>query len=63
MQTDIVGRYIDTHSWMYATIAYNKQNDIQLSLPHEQLTPKRENDKAIMQCAYELFTGTSELCG
>ena len=50
IDTAKVGKYISKHSWMYATIAYNKENDINLSIPHGQLKPKREKSKEIMHC-------------
>ena len=56
-----IGKYISKHSWLYATIAYTKEHDILLSIPHGQLEPKRNNDKEIMQCALDLFDNQSDL--
>ena len=56
-----ISKYVATHSWLYATIKYNSDNDIELSLPHGYLHPQRGNDKAIMQCAIEFFDSVSEL--
>ena len=29
-----ISKYVATHNWLYATIKYNSDNDIILSLPH-----------------------------
>ena len=47
---------------MYATIVYNYQHQITLSLLHSQLEPKRGNEKSIMQCAYEYQNTVQYLC-
>ena len=61
LDTAKAGKYISKHSWMYATIAYNKENNITLSISHGQLKPKREKDKEIMQCAMDFCKKDADL--
>ena len=56
-----ITKYIATHRWMYATIEYNYEHTIKISLPHGQLKPHRAHDKPIMQCALDLFEDVYEL--
>ena len=41
LDTTKIGKYISKHSWLYATIAYNNEHNISLSIPHGKLVPKR----------------------
>ena len=37
-----ISKYIDKHSWVYAILAYNADNNISLNIPHRTNQPKRK---------------------
>ena len=61
LDTSEIGKYISKHSWMYATIAYNNEHNISLSIPHGKLDAKRTNDREIMKCALDFCDKQSDL--
>ena len=50
-----ISKYIDKHSWVYAILAYNADNNISLNIPHGTNQPKRKLDRALMDLALDIF--------
>ena len=61
MDVSLIYKYVDKHSWLYASVEYNAAHDIQISVKHECLKKYRENDKSIMARAGELYDKVTEL--
>lgn len=56
-----VKKWCATDTWIYHTLAFNHQHHIHLNLPHTELKPARQNDRAIMEIASHVFKDTNEL--
>ena len=53
--------YTSDHSLIFHTCEYNAPHAIHIEVPHHEIYPKREGDKAIMDLATKYYTDTSKL--
>ena len=58
---DVISKYIDDHSWLYAVLDYNHTYDIILNSEHQVLQRQRINDVAIMTMASMHYSKVSDL--
>ncbi|GFH51334.1 hypothetical protein CTEN210_07810 [Chaetoceros tenuissimus] len=49
-----IQRWISKHSWIYDCIKFINEHDIQVSIKHEVLKPKRIGDRSIMEVASKM---------
>ena len=58
---DTYSKYVSDHSLIYHACSYNSTNHIDISIPHQELMPNRENDRSIMDLATKFYDNTSVL--
>lgn len=49
-----IKKWTSKHSWIYDCIKFMDEYDIQISNQHEELKPKREGDRSIMEVASKM---------
>ena len=59
LDMDKCATYVSTYSWIYHTCKYICDHNIKIHVAHAQLTPRRSNDKAIMELALEYYEDVS----
>lgn len=56
-----IKKWIERHSWIYAILEYNHDNNISINCPHATFEPQRKRDKSIMSCVSDFTSDVSEL--
>ena len=60
MDMNKLAKYCTTSTWIFQTLKFNFDNDIELSLPHEHITPQRLHNKSIMSLALQ-YSSSSKI--
>ena len=53
--------YESHHSWMFHTLKYNHEHNIEMSSFHDTTTAQRVGDRSIMEAAKDYYATSSEL--
>ena len=61
MKVDDLAKWCDTRSWIFHTVQFNHDTNIDINISHTQLLPQRTNDKSIMELALQFTTNPKEL--
>lgn len=56
-----ISKYIDNHSWAFAVLECNHQNNISIHTQHHEIQSLRTNDTTIMTAASSLYNRVSTL--
>ena len=56
-----ISDWVSKHSLVYHTCIYNDDNNIEISISHDELKPAREGEQALMSIAIKSFHKAPEL--
>ena len=58
---EIYSKYVSDHSLIFHACGYNSAYNVKISIPHQELHPKRDKDRTLMEMASELYSKPSVL--
>ena len=61
IQFEFIKKYLDKHSWLYASVEYNTNHNIQINVKYGKLTTSEQKYFSIMERVGDYYSSATEL--